>query len=262
MRMAKKIFGFMAFVPFTSILAISLWESNANAATLRLTMYADGKSCPGGCDAHVVFDNRLNGTQFAHAPTSTHSPYRSCLVGLECEICLKPGLEQCLKVMYRGEGPTKNTFDLTPAFYESRCRTADAPALLQSKCLELENTSLKLKDRVNCIKNAEHSLCKRVMSKAQLMQSIDLPLYEKCKKLSQTQFNRGKPVLWQRSNECAYEYKATGGPNSKGIIWRKLLPGACRAGTYVGRDGLDCCSGSLFADGSLYQECKAFYPKR
>jgi hypothetical protein len=259
--MATKLYEFMALTAFAFLLSTLPFGNNANATTVRMTMYADGKSCPGECDAHVVFDKSLNGTQFAHTPGSSHQPYKRCSHGSECEICLESGPSQCIKVTYRGAGPTKNTFDLTPAFYESHCGTPDAPALLQAKCLELESASSALKGRVNCIKNAEHVLCNPVMPKAQSMQSADLVFYEECKKLSEVQFNRGRPLFQQRSNNCAYEFKGTGGPNSKGVTWKKLLPGACRAGTYVGQNGLDCCSGSLFADGALYQECKAFYPK-
>src|SRR5687767_14716582 len=43
------------------------------------------------------------------------------------------------------------------------------------------------------------------------------------------------------------------------VTWKKLLPGVCRPGTFVGRNGLDCCSRNLSADGPLGAECIRFY---
>ncbi|GAB7549425.1 hypothetical protein [Cupriavidus sp. 8B] len=236
-------------------------EANTPKDAVRITMYDDGKSCPGGCDAHVVFEPALNSTQYAHAPSSQSAPFKACVNGANCEICLLPGLEQCLTVTYRGAGPGKRTFDFTPAFFESRCKDADAPDLLKAKCQELESAAASLRNRLNCFASPENAACKAIMDDAKAKQAADLPVYEACKKATEKVFNKGKPKSQQRSNDCAYEAIATGGPNSKGTKWRRLMPGACRTGTYVGRDGLDCCSGSTLRDGPLGVECKAFYPK-
>jgi hypothetical protein len=48
--------------------------------------------------------------------------------------------------------------------------------------------------------------------------------------------------------------------NNNGTVNASLLPAACRDGTFVGRDGLDCCSGSVLHDGPLGTECRDFYP--
>lgn len=231
------------------------------AKTIRMTMYDDGKSCPGNCDAHVVFDSSLNRTEFAHDPTSRDEPYAACLSGSSCEICLVSGKQQCLTVIYRGNGPSKDTFDLTPAFFEARCKDGDAPPLLKRKCAQLERDAVKLKDRINCFQSPGDANCKSIMDEARAKQEVDLALYDECKRVSQERYNRGKPAAQQRSNDCAYEALSSGGPNSKGHRWKRLMPGACRTGTYVGRDGLDCCSGIAFKDGPLDLECRAFYPK-
>lgn len=244
------------------ILVEVVLPQSALAATVRMTMYDDGKSCPGSCDAHVVFDPTMNGTEFAHLPSAKVKPFGACVKDSDCEICLESGLKQCLVVMYRGAGPSKNTFDLTPAFYQGRCALTDIPALLQTKCKELDKAASGLKDRINCIKDADNLACKALMNSARLKQRDDTVIYDKCRSEGEARFNKDKPKAQRRANACAYEFEGTGGPNSKGTHWRKLLPGACREGTYVGRDGLDCCSGNTLSDGSLGLECRAFYPSK
>lgn len=240
------------------LLLAALLPLNASAETIRMTQYADGKSCPGDCDAHVVYDRGLDGTDFAHLPNTATN---NCIIGKDCEICLESGRKQCLVVTYRGRGPSEKTFDLTPAFFDSRCKMADIPALLKSKCDSLQKQAAALNGRINCIKDLEHESCKPMMTAARERQLEDLKIYDKCKAMTQAKFNATKKTAAEkRQDDCAYEFKGTGGPNSRGVTWRKLLPGACRPNTFVGRDGLDCCSGAPSADGPLGSECKAFYP--
>jgi hypothetical protein len=60
---------------------------------------------------------------------------------------------------------------------------------------------------------------------------------------------------------CAYEKGGTS-KNSRGDPWRKLLPAACRPGTFVGLDGLDCWSGDPLTDrGFGSAECAGYYVK-
>lgn len=59
------------------LLAIML-PAAGPAKTVRLTIYDDGISCPGNCDADVVFHKTLNGTEFAHAPSTPAAPYSKC----------------------------------------------------------------------------------------------------------------------------------------------------------------------------------------
>lgn len=247
------------------MVGLFIWSGVVQALEIRLTMYADGKSCPANCDAHVVFDNpstgtKLNGTEFAHTPSSTDTSYKKCTQNTECEICIASGRKQCFTVMYRGAGPSKNTFDFTPAFFEARCQNTEGLPSLKKKCDELIRDAAALKNRINCIRTSEHVACKDLMTRAKAQQETDLVSYQQCKSLGAAQFNNTKPVAQRRSSDCAYEAKGTGGPNSKGVTWKKLLPGACYVGSYVGRDGLDCCSGNVMADGHLGRECRAFYP--
>ncbi|MGO4158707.1 hypothetical protein [Cupriavidus sp. YAF13] len=228
---------------------------------VRVTMYDDGKSCPHDCDAHVVFKSRLNGTQFAHTPSSVPAKYEDCPKDADCEICLAVERKECLTVMYRGDGPGEMTFDFTPAFFESRCGTTSIPTLLEKECLRLRVAAAKLDGTINCFSNLDHPKCKDIMASALARKNADLPIFNECKRVTEEKFNRGKPLKAQRINDCAYEAAINGGPNKHGTRWNKLLPGACRPGTYVGRDGLDCCSGSSFKDGPLLQECEAFHPK-
>lgn len=231
------------------------------AEAVRLTIYDDGMSCPGNCDAHVVLHPSLNGTEFAHAPATPKSPYSKCTDGAPCELCLVSGHQQCLSVMYRGAGPTLMTFDLTPAFYEQACPSASTIPLLQTKCNEISKAAAGLTGSVNCISEPANPLCKALMDAENRRRAEDQPLYEQCKTLGEAKFNAAQEQSKHRSNDCAYESKATGGPNSKGTTWRRLLPGACRLGTFVGRDGLDCCNGNPVSDGPLGLECRAFYAK-
>jgi hypothetical protein len=102
------------------------------------------------------------------------------------------------------------------------------------------------------------------MDKAATQKAADDVLYDECKRLGEAVFNRkytDNPAM-QREHDCAYEKLGTGGPNSKGQSWKRLLGGACRPGTYVGKDGLDCCSGSLYAAAMLGGECKSFFVKK
>ncbi|MDG1581040.1 hypothetical protein [Pseudomonas sp. GOM6] len=223
---------------------------------IRITMYSDGASCPGECDSHVVFDSKLNGTQFAHLPNTQAS---KCRVGEQCEICLLSNRRQCLEVMYRGGGPDKNTFDFTPAFFQEICAATPTQEILNERCKQMRRAEASLSGRTNCITAPASPECATVMLKARNDRAADLPLYEQCLSLGQAKFNKQQPKAAQRSLECAYEAYGTGGPNSRGTRWRKLLPGACREGTFVGRDGLDCCSGVKLTDAWLGSECKAFY---
>ena len=228
---------------------------------IRLTIYDDGLSCPGNCDAHVVFQSSLNGTEFAHAIATPKPPYSACKVDADCQICFSAGGQQCINVMYRSAGPTAMTFDLTPAFYEEACPKAKPFPALQSKCDEIAKGAAGLADRTNCIQDAAKPGCKSVVDAARLHQDEDRLLYDECKAKGEAKFNATRTKDKRRSNNCAYEFAGTGGPNSKGTTWRRLMPGACRPGTFVGRDGLDCCNGRPISDGPLGIECRGFYLK-
>lgn len=233
----------------------------AHADTVRLTIYDDGLSCPAGCDAHVVFHKEMNGTEFAHLTQTTSATFSKCVAGAVCRLCLESGGKQCLEAMYRGSGPIAMTFDFTPRFYQSACASTPAQTLLAEKCAQLAKAAAKLAGRKNCIAEPKSVGCKKLIDEAVSSRRADRVEYLRCKSIGEAAYNKIKAKAQQRSNSCAYERTGTGGPNSKGTTWKRLLPGACRDDTLVGRDGLDCCSGLPIVDGPLGLECAHFYPK-
>lgn len=240
------------FLLFTAV------AQTGQAETIRLTLYSDGLSCPSNCDAHVVFSNELNGTQYAHQPGTQ---YNKCVRDEQCRICIQSGERQCIQTIYRGVGPGKMTFDFTPAFYQDACAGNPAQPAMATKCIELKNAAKRLEGRVNCITTPNEAPCIDIIARAKAAHELDLPKLQQCRAMGQDIYNRGNPPTEKRRNNCTYEYKGTGGPNSRGTTWRKLLPAACRAGTYRGRDGLDCCAGDTIEDGPMGLECIGFYPK-
>ncbi len=255
--------GQLAACVFASVILTFVLATTVNAAnTVHLTLYDDGLSCPGDCDAHVVFHSSMNGTEYAHDPSTPESPHSNCTIGNMCRICLGAGGTQCLEVIYRGAGPPKMTFDFTPKFYENACARKPTQSALRAKCNELKNAELNLAKHVNCIRNPSHEQCDLIIQNALQIQISDRRKYDKCRAVGEAKYNEKLPLEEKRSNACAYEYRGTGGPNSKGIRWRKLLPGVCRPGSYIGRDGLDCCNGNPFIDGILGHECLPYYPER
>ncbi len=244
-----------------TILLLTLSTSPSLAKSIRMTIYDDGKSCPASYNAHVVFKESLNGTTFAHDPGTPKAPFKKCSIGSSCEICFDDkSRTSCMKVEYQGGGPHADTFDFTPNFYKENCPNTSIPNQLKIQCAALDKAAKPLAKKTNCIQNPSDPKCIAIIKTAETLQTADLPLYDQCKKEGEAKFNRGRPIGEQRSNDCAYEKKGTGGPNSKGNRWRRLLPGACRTGTYVGKDGLDCCTGIIVADGPLGSECRNFYP--
>lgn len=244
------------FVIFALLLSVSF---GLNAAP-KLTVYDDGRSCPARCDSHVVMHPSLNSTQYAHKSNSGAEILSPCLIGSDCEICFDDEAKECLITKYRGSGPGENTFDLTPAFYKEWCDTENLPKALEKKCKQLNQNEKKLDGRVNCINFPQNALCAELMEKTIQAKVNDQPLYDECIRVGQSSYNRNRLKSEKRTHDCGYEYESNGGPNSRGLKWKKLLPGACREGTFVGRDGLDCCSGEKFVDASLGLECKLFYP--
>lgn len=248
-------------ISFTCLLlAFILISPQVHAESMRLTIYDDGRSCPAGCDAHVVFHKTLNGSIFAHDPSRSPAPFKECAKNSLCQICFdNRSSSSCMTVMYRGNGPHPKTFDFTPEFYKQNCSNPAIPTQLKDQCESLAKAAKSLDGRINCISNPSDPKCIALMKTANSLQAADIPLYDECKRDGEPKFNSTRPKAQQRSNDCAYEKKGTGGPNSSGKTWKRLLPGACRPGTFVGRDGLDCCSGNIFADGPLGIECKGFY---
>lgn len=233
------------------------------ARSMVATVYDDGKSCPGGCDAHVVFHRIHNGTRNAFDPASDRSAPRRCTVGQPCKICFSEDASSCMLATYRGGGPPVGRFDFTPAFFEENCPKPDLPSALALKCRSAQDAMPSLENRVNCVANPTHERCRALMDAAAKRKAADDELYAECQRLGEAAFNRryrNQPRM-QRSLNCSYERFGTG-RNSRGITWRRLLDGACRPGTYAGRDGLDCCTGSLYEAALLGRECAHFFVRR
>ncbi|MCU1266605.1 MAG: hypothetical protein JWM21_2923 [Acidobacteria bacterium] len=230
------------------------------ARNMKPTIYDDGKSCPHDCDAHVVFHNSHNGTANAFAPSTTSSSPGKCESGKPCMICFSADPASCMTALYRGGGPSPGRFDFTPSFYEENCSKSELPIAFRKECQSAAPAIARLRNLVNCVATPDDRRCTAIMTVAQQQQTADDVLYNQCKEMGETAFNRNfrdQPAR-QRSNECAYEKVGTG-RNSQGETWTKLLSGACRAGTFVGRDGTDCCNGSLYEAALLGRECRAFF---
>jgi len=232
----------------------------ADNQSFRATIYSDGASCPGSCDAHVVFDNSHNGTIFAFAPSSSRTNPVKCRNGQLCQICFDASDTSCLTVRYRGGGPDRWTFDFTPAFYTENCRRTDIPAKLTVECDRLATAYAKLtQGKIYCIEHPDVPQCVTMMEAARARKAADLPDWLACRANEQDFNNKMKlQPHRQRSNACAYEAHGTGGPNSRGTRWKRLLPAACLANSYVGRDGLDCCGPDPFTLGGLGRECAIY----
>lgn len=253
----------MRSLAIVASLLLALFAPLTQAELIRLTVYDDGRSCPGNCDAHVVFHDSLrsldgvHGTEFAHLPGGGNS---RCVEGEKCEICIESGRKQCLEVIYRGRGPTVKTFDLTPAFFLEACANTPAQPALAAKCKQLKKEGEELTGRINCIANPSDPKCIEKIAKAKAAQELDNPKFELCARVGAMKYNKSKEDSEKRSDDCAYEVLSTGA-NSKGHTWHKLLPGACRAGSFVGPNGTDCCNGIPFEDGPKGVECRYYYPK-
>lgn len=249
----------------TAMLAVLVAFVTAPAAArdMKLTIYDDGISCPGGCDSHVVMNGTDNGTRFAFSPDSTRQNPDKCVNGSECRICFGEADDSCMTAVYRGGGPPAGTFDFTPAFYDEHCDTPGIPQALTTQCRALAGAiaSLDYDVRINCFVEDEHAKCVSVLAAAKEAQAADGPKRERCLELGEAVYNAQVGANERRSNACNYSDLRLGGPNSAGVKWRILLPGACRPGTFVGRDGLDCCSGSARFVASVHPECSTFYPR-
>src|SRR5262249_49671408 len=149
---------------------------------MQITAYNDGRSCPGGCDAHVVFRSAHNGTGNAHLPGAGLAP---CVVGKECEICFDANLSQCMIGMYRGNRPAAGRFDFASAFFDAQCSLSQLPAALAEVCAATAKTGAAWEKRLNCIKDRTSSKCQDLMTKADAAKEADEKKYQKCKSMGE-----------------------------------------------------------------------------
>lgn len=236
--------------------------TGAHAREMKLTIYDDGISCPENCDAHVVFNPSDNGTRFAFAPGSSRARPSKCETGSICTICFGEADNTCMNARFRGGGPRAGTFDFTPAFYRDNCPRSGIPAALKRQCRSLDSAVKKTGylQRMNCFATPDHPKCAATFAAAQAAQDGDIPKRERCIALGEAAYNAAQhDPAERRANNCNYTQLPLGGSGTR--RWRKLLPGACRSGTYVDPYGLDCCSGDVRFAAANHPECIAFFPK-
>ncbi|MBV8686170.1 MAG: hypothetical protein JOZ90_16425 [Alphaproteobacteria bacterium] len=236
----------------------------AGGQVMRLTIYDDGLSCPAGCDAHVVANPADNGGKFVSDPASPRTAPRPCVVGRACRICFGDGDETCMSAVYRGGGPSPRTIDATPAFYAANCGRSDVPAALAAQCAALDRTvsASGYDRRVDCLGGAADPRCAPVLASARALRARDVSRLALCRRLGEARYNAGQAdPRRRRALDCLYSKASLGGPNSRGTRWRILLPAACRPGTFVGRDGLDCCPDDRRFAAGIHPECSGFFLK-
>jgi hypothetical protein len=247
-----------------TLLAVSLAARSTKADdAMKLTLYDDGISCPGNCDAHVVINPDDNGTRFAFDPASSRASPRPCTVGQECRICFGTADDTCMSALYRGGGPPKGTFDFTPAFYREQCSQTRITTALRNQCdsLDKDVRDKSYDAHINCLANPSDSHCKAIITEAEAKREADIPKRDQCLKMGEDTYNKKQTdPRERRANNCDYSFADIGGPNSKGVTWRVLLPAACRPGTYVGQNGTDCCSSDVRFAASVHPECSSFFP--
>lgn len=243
------------------LLALAL-ASPATARDMKLTIYDDGISCPGHCDAHVVMNNQDNGTRYAFQPGSSRAAPQACLTGEKCNICFGEADDTCMAVTYRGGGPPIGTFDFTPAFYDANCPRVDVPAALRNQCRSLDKAVTKFgyDKRINCFNEPANSKCVDAVQAALAAQAADRPKRERCLAIGEKAYNKEQTVASEkRTIGCNYTLLLLGGRPEK--RWHLLLPGACRSGTFVDQFGLDCCNSSARFAAGLHPECTPFFPQ-
>lgn len=239
-------------------------SSAPEAIHMKITSYDDGYSCPANCDSHVVFKSKHNGTANAFKPASGNNPFSTrnspnrekCLKGQPCAICFGPETASCLVTTYRGTGPFVDRFDVTPAFLKEWCRRDNLPQALADKCYSHMADAKHLDDKTNCIANPENPRCSTMMKTTIAAKNEDTPRYEQCKSMGEARYNASlSDTSLQREHDCAYfknRRHSTGN-------WLLLTPAACRAGYFVGKNGLDCCSADPVQAAVDPGECGIYY---
>jgi len=233
-----------------------------SARDMMPTIYDDGRSCPGNCDAHVVFAPRENGTRYAFSPASSRGRPSRCISGHQCRICFGENDSSCMLALYRGAGPKAGRFDFTPAFYDRNCSRGDIPQALRTQCASLDRAVARHRydTAVNCFLTPGHPRCSALIASARAAQQADEPKRRRCLALGETRYNREQTdPRERRTNSCNYSLLRLGGPSSH--RWHLLKLAVCRPGTFVDQYGLDCCSLSIRFAAANHDECIKFFPR-
>lgn len=237
----------------------------------NISMYEDGRSCPNGCDSHVVLSNSggFNGSIYAFSPplSSRFSDRKACSSGgqasSKCIVCFEKADDSCIEVSFRGAGPHPWTFDFTPAFYKEWCENPSAPRRLRAQCADWQRKANRYQWNINCIANSNIDACINIMETANADLKNDFPYYQECLN-DERKFNEKYRKLGRsdalRIHKCTY-YENQLVNNDRGLGWHRLTPASCVAGTFVGTYGTDCCSQELFNVVAFgWPECKKYYP--
>lgn len=249
--------------------------------TMMPTLYDDGFACPGGCkESHVVFDPKHNGTSRAHIPGTKAPEFGKCVKGQQCKICFKENSD-CMTLKYEGDGPPFGRFDFPVIFFQQNCKGpsfAKLPESVQKQCGQLEKQKPRYADRINCIAEPEHGQCRAIMNKARQAKENDSQAFNECKSKGESAFNAVQATIeTKRAHNCAYSLKkyafksstkkdhSCHGESCERVdckkTWSLLMPAACPQGSYVGKYGLNCCSGDLFWQIALGNDCEKYFPK-
>jgi hypothetical protein len=241
------------------VAVLSGTQALAAGKAFTASCYDDGQACPHGCDAHVVFCSKHNGSKYASAPTSDRAHPQACVRNSNCRICFDESDDSCITVKYQGDGPPPFDFDFTPAFFAASC-DGRLPKPLARECSEYRANIADLKRRINCFEDTTSPRCIAMMKRAEAAKEEDQKLYQECIKDPEG-FNRRHKPEQKRSDDCKYE-KLSRGKNRTGTTWHLLLPAACAPGSFVGPNGTDCCSADTGRDACFIEECRSFFPKR
>ncbi len=237
------------------------------AEVMTVTAYGDGLSCPGGCDAHVVFARRHDGTRNAFAPGPTLLAWRDSAAahpcgggpgpsaGRPCVICFDDADASCLLTLHRGSGPPAGRFDVNATFLAETCPLVALPSAIQDLCAGYRQAVMTLAARHSCIADESQGACRNLMQAARAAWTEDRPRYEACLAAGgDAPYNAGmSDSSLHRAHDCAYF------ANRRNAAGLRLAPGACPAGSFVGRDGFDCCGGDPARDAIDPRECGLFY---
>lgn len=243
-------------------IALFVTTNFAHARDMMLTIYDDGMSCPGDCDAHVVFRDEENGTRYAHSPEINRDTPGKCAKNHNCVVCFGETDDSCMTAMYRGSGPKRGRFDFTPAFYRDNCKRDKIPTALGSECASIDRAIVKYgyDTRTNCFVTPANAKCTAILAASKAAQDADVPKRLLCLKMGEKAFNKAQASFKERrANDCNYSDASLGG--KPGNRWHILLPGACRPNTYVDPQGLDCCSEDIRFAAANQLECESFFPR-
>ncbi len=235
---------------------------------MEVTCYSDGLACPGGCDAHVVFKgpahNSEEGVVRNAYAEGTRSDPKPCKRGKSCTVCFSAAAKDCITTIYRGGGPPRGTFDVTPKLLRGICflpetteLRSELPEGLKKICKGMADNIRRLGRKVNCIGFPLYEGCKPIIEAHAAIKRQDKAAFEECMRLGQDKYNKKHKGQGDRSQGCFY-FKSFKALAHKDESWQSMSPSACPDGSFVNSHGLDCCSADDFQN-ACSGSCGGFY---